>query len=105
MNLDAKPYSLALPFLDYLTANDPTLTTPLNETEKEELYSELATGAETGWDYSTRFVKDPVAGGSNNTNPALRSLNIINNVPVDLNSILCASLTHPRFYHTLICDF
>jgi hypothetical protein len=32
---------------DYETANDPTLTT-LNESERAELYSELASGAETG---------------------------------------------------------
>ncbi|GJE92605.1 glycoside hydrolase family 37 protein [Phanerochaete sordida] len=76
---------------DYLTANDPMLTTPLTDDERAELYSELASGAESGWDYSTRFVKEPLAGGSNNTNPALRSYNIKNNIPVDLNSILYAS--------------
>ena len=75
--------------VDYQTANDPTLTTPLTDDERADLYSQLASGAESGWDYSTRFVKDPVAGGSNNTNPALRSLNIKSNIPVDLNSILC----------------
>lgn len=74
---------------DYLTANDPTLTTPLTDDERADLYGQLASGAESGWDYSTRFIKDPVAGGSNNTNPALRSLNIKSNIPVDLNSILC----------------
>jgi alpha,alpha-trehalase len=74
---------------DYLTANDPTLTTPLTEDERADLYSQLATGAESGWDYSSRFIKEPIAGGSNNTNPALRTLNIKNNIPVDLNSILC----------------
>ncbi|KAI0053998.1 glycoside hydrolase family 37 protein [Auriscalpium vulgare] len=73
---------------DYLTVNDPTLQTPLNDSQRADLYSELATGAETGWDYSTRFIAQPLAGGSNNTNPALRSLNVKNHVPVDLNSIL-----------------
>ena len=34
--------------LDYLTVNDPTLTTPLNELQRGEVYSELASGAETG---------------------------------------------------------
>lgn len=33
--------------IDYLTANDPTLGT-LNESQRAELYSELASGAETG---------------------------------------------------------
>ncbi|KAI0060461.1 glycoside hydrolase family 37 protein [Artomyces pyxidatus] len=73
---------------DYLTANDPALKTPLNESQRADLYSELASGAETGWDYSTRFVSQPLAGGSANTNPALRSLNVKNHIPVDLNSIL-----------------
>lgn len=75
--------------LDYLTVNDPTLTTPLNDSEKADLYSQLASGAESGWDYSSRFIREPLAGGSNNTNPALRTLNIKNHIPVDLNSILC----------------
>ena len=33
--------------LDYETANDPTLST-LEESERAELYSQLASGAETG---------------------------------------------------------
>ena|SRR6266478_1128692 len=41
-----------------------------------------------GWDYSTRFVSLPVAGGTNFTAPALRSFNVKNHIPVDLNSIL-----------------
>ncbi|KAI0276733.1 glycoside hydrolase family 37 protein [Russula aff. rugulosa BPL654] len=75
---------------DYETANDPTLST-LNESERAELYSELASGAETGWDYSTRFVSLPVAGGTNYTVPALRSFNVKNHIPVDLNAILYKS--------------
>lgn len=42
-----------------------------------------------GWDYSTRFVSLPVAGGTNYTTPALRSLDVKNHIPVDLNAILC----------------
>ena len=97
---------------DYETASDPTLST-LNESERAELYSELASGAETGqalcwpsfrcladlhfflgWDYSTRFVSLPVAGGTNNTTPALRSFNVKNHIPVDLNAILCKLHVH-----------
>ncbi|KAI0763541.1 glycoside hydrolase [Trametes elegans] len=74
-------------YQDYSTANDPTLPT-LSEDERSNLYAELATGAETGWDYSARWMADPLAGGSNNTNPALRTLNIRNTIPVCLNSIL-----------------
>ncbi|CDO72204.1 Glycoside Hydrolase Family 37 protein [Trametes cinnabarina] len=74
--------------LDYSTANDPTLQTPLTEEERENLYAELASGAETGWDYSSRWMAQPLAGGSNNTTPALRSLNVREIIPVCLNSIL-----------------
>lgn len=75
--------------LDYLTANDPALTTALTEDERAELYSELASGAETGWDYTARYMRLPGAGGTNNTNVALRSLNVKGTLPIDLNSILC----------------
>src|SRR6266576_778670 len=99
-------------YQDYETASDPTLNT-LNESERAELYSELASGAETGqalcrpsfrcltdqhfflgWDYSTRFVSLPVAGGTNFTAPALRSFNVKSHIPVDLNAILCKLHVH-----------
>ncbi|KAH9932786.1 glycoside hydrolase family 37 protein [Epithele typhae] len=73
---------------DYLTVNDPALTTPLTEDERSNLYAELASGAESGWDYSSRWTKEPLAGTATNQNPILRSLNIRSIVPVDLNSIL-----------------
>lgn len=68
---------------DYLTIHDPTLSTPLTDDQAAELYSELASGAETGWDYSSRFEAIPQLG-----NPGLRSLNVKNNIPICLNSIL-----------------
>ncbi|KAG2054179.1 glycoside hydrolase family 37 protein [Suillus hirtellus] len=68
---------------DYLTVHDPTLSTPLTDAQAAELYSELASGAETGWDYSSRFEAIPQLG-----NPGLRSLNVKNNIPICLNSIL-----------------
>ena len=74
---------------DYLTTNGPDLTTPYTEAQREALFSELASGAESGWDYSTRWVKDPYAGNATNTTPKLRTLNVRNTIPVDLNSILC----------------
>ena len=68
---------------DYQTVYDPTLT-PLTDSQAAELYSNLASGAETGWDFSSRFEADPQLG-----NPGLRTLNVRNNIPVCLNSILC----------------
>ena len=77
---------------DYLTANDPTLSTPLTEDERSNLYAELASGAETGWDYSSRWSKEPLAGSAADQNPKLRALNVRGIIPVCLNSILCTSM-------------
>ncbi|CAA7261546.1 unnamed protein product [Cyclocybe aegerita] len=64
---------------DYETAND---SPQLNETERSALYAELASGAETGWDYTMRWFS------AGNENAGLRSLNVRNTIAVDLNSIL-----------------
>jgi len=84
---DYPTYLPMYPRLDYLTVYDPTLSTPLTANQTAELYSELASGAETGWDYSSRFEAIPQLG-----NPGLRSLNVKNHIPICLNSILCMSI-------------
>lgn len=66
------------------TADAPTNFT---QAERESLYAELASGAETGWDYSSRWCREPVINVSDN-NPALRTLNTRAIIPVDLNSLL-----------------
>lgn len=66
---------------DYTTANDPSLPS-LNDTEKADLYAELASGAESGWDYTVRWF-NPGADQS-----SLRNLHVRNTIAVDLNSIL-----------------
>jgi len=82
---------------DYITANNASYYSasgkifpepqPLNDTERAELYSNLASGAESGWDYGTRFLARPNDAALDNYFP-LRSLSVNNIVPVDLNSIL-----------------
>ncbi|KAI0345565.1 glycoside hydrolase [Trametopsis cervina] len=79
---------------DYLTVNDPG-SPALNDDQRAELYSELASGAESGWDYSSRFASDPTAATSTGL---LRSYNIKNHIPVDLNSILYRN-------HLILSDF
>ena len=76
---------------DYEAANGADLATPYTEQQKEDLYAELASGAETGWDYSSRWEKNPFPAGGNLTNntPGLRTLNVRSTIPVDLNAILC----------------
>lgn len=80
---------------DYETANNVTFFTEsgayqvpaLYDNQKKDLYAELATGAESGFDYSSRWLKDPAQASTGKTFP-LRSLNIRSIVPVELNSIL-----------------
>jgi len=62
----------------------------LNETEKAALYANLASGAESGWDYSSRWMRTPNDAAQDVYFP-LRSLNVMKTVPVDLNSILYAN--------------
>ncbi|WWC71393.1 uncharacterized protein I206_105348 [Kwoniella pini CBS 10737] len=79
---------------DYETV---TGTSPaLNDSAKAELYSELATGAESGWDYSSRWCKQPLLNATDN-NPALRTLNVKAIIPVDLLSLLSGD-------HTLLAN-
>jgi alpha,alpha-trehalase len=82
---------------DYITANNASyynehgqifnVTTPLTEEQKADLYSNLASGAESGFDYSVRWVTNPNDAVTDTFFP-LRSLNTVHIVPVELNSIL-----------------
>ncbi|EEB90625.1 hypothetical protein MPER_11142, partial [Moniliophthora perniciosa FA553] len=66
---------------DYTTANGPNVS--LNETQRADLYAELASGAESGWDYTARWLKNVTAYSTD-----LTSLRVRDTLPVDLNSIL-----------------
>ncbi|KAF2791576.1 glycoside hydrolase family 37 protein [Melanomma pulvis-pyrius CBS 109.77] len=85
---------------DYVTANNESYysksgkiynaSKPLSAEEMAQLYANLASGAESGWDYSSRWLKNPEDAVSDTFFP-LRSLNTVNVLPVDLNSILYAN--------------
>ncbi|KAJ3156110.1 hypothetical protein HDU86_004078 [Geranomyces michiganensis] len=62
----------------------------LNATEAAELYANLATGAETGWDFSSRWIKNPI-NDTTKQQENLRRLVTNDIVPIDLNSILYAN--------------
>ncbi|KFA47691.1 hypothetical protein S40293_08720 [Stachybotrys chartarum IBT 40293] len=62
----------------------------LNDSQVATLYADLATGAESGWDYTSRWNARPQDGARDVYFP-LRYLNTMNIVPVDLNSILYAN--------------
>ncbi|CAG8454832.1 102_t:CDS:2 [Diversispora eburnea] len=66
------------------------LNNTLNSTAREELYADLAAGAESGWDFSSRWVKELFKNSSTDDNnyEILRTLNTDAIIPVDLNSIL-----------------
>jgi alpha,alpha-trehalase len=67
---------------DYNTVNDGT---DFSDDVKEQMYADLATGAESGWDYSSRWLKDKVPGDDKNL---LRSIETTQIVPIDLNALL-----------------
>ena len=82
---------------DYTTANNKSYyaasgiiypeSKPLDDSEKATLYANLASGAESGWDYSSRWMANP-SDAANDVYFPLRSLNTANIIGVDLNSIL-----------------
>ena len=63
---------------------------PLNDSERATLYANLASGAESGWDYSSRWIATPRDAADDVYFP-LRSLNTREIVGVDVNSILYAN--------------
>ncbi|KAF4123041.1 alpha,alpha-trehalase [Geosmithia morbida] len=71
----------------------------LTDDEVKELYANLASGAESGWDYTSRWIATP-EDAVNDVYFPLRSLNTKEIIPVDLNSILYGNeLEISRFYN------
>lgn len=52
-------------------------------TEKRKIWSNLASAAESGWDFSSRWFKDL---------HNLSSIDTSNVIPVDLNAFMCGNL-------------
>ncbi|KAF2442719.1 glycoside hydrolase family 37 protein [Karstenula rhodostoma CBS 690.94] len=96
-NTQPRPESF---YEDYVTANNASYyneegqifnaSKALTDEQKAQLYANLASGAESGWDYSARWIANPVDSVTQTSFP-LRSLNTVNILPVDLNSILYAN--------------
>ncbi|KAK0618184.1 glycoside hydrolase family 37 protein [Bombardia bombarda] len=82
---------------DWITANNQSYyassgiiypeTAPLNDSQKATLYANLASGAESGSDYGSRWLRTPGDAARDVYFP-LRSLNVLESIPVDLNSLL-----------------
>ncbi|KAJ3181171.1 hypothetical protein HDU87_001300 [Geranomyces variabilis] len=62
----------------------------LNATAAADLYANLATGAETGWDFSSRWIENPI-NATTAQQDNLRRLVTRDVIPIDLNSILFAN--------------
>ncbi|KAI9292050.1 glycoside hydrolase [Neoconidiobolus thromboides FSU 785] len=72
---------------DYITVELSNKNFTLKE--KESLYADIATGAESGWDYSTRWLSNDFEPNLNQTNEEILShLKTREVIPVDLNSIM-----------------
>ncbi|XP_064119906.1 trehalase-like isoform X2 [Macrobrachium nipponense] len=54
-----------------------------NETEKSKLFSEIKSGAESGWDFSSRWF---ISKGEHTTN--MSNINVLSIAPVCLNSLM-----------------
>ncbi|KAJ7089552.1 hypothetical protein C8R44DRAFT_990844 [Mycena epipterygia] len=84
--------------LHYLTIHDPTQPT-LNASQSTVLYPELASGAETGWDYSSRWITNPtvpnpnVGVGSGPWQAGLQALNVKGTIPVTVGRTECLAAT------------
>ncbi|KAK8188920.1 trehalose [Phyllosticta capitalensis] len=84
---------------DYETANNASYYAKngqqypgpaLSDQTRRVLYANLASGAESGWDYSSRWIANVEDAVEDDYFP-LRSLNTREIVPIDLNSILYAN--------------
>lgn len=71
---------------DYNTVNTGTNFT---DAEKKQMYADIAAGAETGWDYSSRWTKSKAPEPDQKEGyEMLRTINTANIIPVDLNALL-----------------
>ncbi|XP_069362655.1 trehalase-like isoform X1 [Maniola hyperantus] len=68
--------------------------------KKEELYAELKSAAESGWDFSSRWF---ILNGTNKGN--LTNLKTRSIVPVDLNAFMCWNAQLMAEFHELLENF
>ncbi|KAE9614049.1 putative alpha,alpha-trehalase [Lupinus albus] len=67
----------------------------LNGSEKEQFYRDLASACESGWDFSTRWMRDP---------PDFTTLATTSVIPVDLNAFLLGMELNIAFFAKVIGD-
>lgn len=78
---------------DFLLANRSKTT----DAEREDLYADLKTAAESGWDFSTRWFR--TGGIIGRPEGALKDLDARNVVPVELNSLLYFNAKNLAYFY------
>lgn len=71
-----------------------------DEEKRARCFSELKSGAETGWDFSSRWIFD--SNGGNYAN--LSYIETSRVIPVDLNAFLCKAFSELSHFYTIIGD-
>ncbi|XP_048471432.1 trehalase isoform X2 [Rhincodon typus] len=82
-------------------SKDVELAQAVPEAAQGDLWMELKTGAESGWDFSSRWFID--SNGKNNG--TLKDTKTKQVLPVDLNSILCKNERILAIFHKLLGNF
>uniref|UniRef100_A0A0D9S3N8 Trehalase n=1 Tax=Chlorocebus sabaeus TaxID=60711 RepID=A0A0D9S3N8_CHLSB len=102
VSLDGKNYLLNRYYVPYggprpeSYSKDAELADTLPEGDREALWAELKAGAESGWDFSSRWL---IGGPNPNSLSGIRTSKL---VPVDLNAFLCqAEELMSKFYSRL----
>ncbi|XP_055369817.1 trehalase isoform X2 [Betta splendens] len=75
--------------------DDVELAEGLPDALKEQLWMDLHSGAESGWDFSSRWFLD---------NRTLRHTRTSQIVPSDLNALMCLNEKTLAFFHTVLGD-
>ncbi|KAM6988666.1 trehalase isoform 1-T2 [Tautogolabrus adspersus] len=80
--------------------DDLELAQGLTDERKEQLWMDLKAGAESGWDFTSRWYTDS-DGHNNGTMGSTRTSQI---VPTDLNALLCLSEKTLASFHRILGD-
>ena len=71
-----------------------------DETAKENFYFHMKAGAESGWDYSTRWMINNQGGNLGD----LKDVRTNSIIPVDLNALMFMNYTYISEFHSLLGD-
>ncbi|XP_030264648.1 trehalase [Sparus aurata] len=80
--------------------DDLELAEGLTDDRKEQLWMDLKAGAESGWDFTSRWYID----GDGHNNGTLRDTRTSQILPADLNALLCLSEKTLASFHRILGD-